>query len=229
MAETSAFSESSGVSDSSLSEAAMGFGEAAADQSSVQAAGKTANQDWLTALPESLRGVAQDADSLDAVQAALKHGLTHSPLSRVDDVSIEAPEGAVLDDEGAQWFKETAVKAGLSNVQVKALVDGYNAQAAVLQESLRQSAEAELRAEYGAGYESKLAKASDACKRFNEMTKGGLEPILQSGLGNHPGFIRFMMAISDAVSDSSMPGSVHSSASGPMSTEEFLKRSVFNS
>lgn len=203
-------------------------GDEIGGESGAGAGNKAEVADWTSALPESLREAAKSAGSPEALQAALKHGLAHNPLSRVEDVRIEAPKGAALDEEGARWFKETAVKAGLSNAQVRALVEDYNAQAATLQEGMRRSAEAELRAEYGHGYEVRLSKAQDVCRRFNKLTDGGLDPILQSGLGNHPGFIRFMMAISDTVSESGMPGNSQTGGPGPMSTEDFLKYNVFN-
>lgn len=179
-------------------------------------------QDWRENLPESLRGAVGDMQDAEAITEALKRGLSHVPLASAQDVKITAPDGAVLDDADLGWFKDLAVQNGMSQGQVDALVNGYNGFAEQIKAIQLATTETALKAEYGTRYAEVMAKANDTCRKFNEMTDGGLSGVLEAGLGNHPGFIKFMIALSESVSDSSLPGLPKGGAETAMSTADFL-------
>ena len=120
------------------------------------------------------------------------------------------------------------MKLGLSQGQVDALIAQRDSAEEKAMLELRQESEGRLRQEYGDKYAAVIGRADDTLRLFNQKTGGALDPLIRQGLGNHHGFIKFMIALSEAVSPSSLPGN----PSGPapeasMSTEAFLN-AVFN-
>jgi hypothetical protein len=193
-------------------------------------AGKSpAAPDWTASLPASLRGVAAQARDMAGLEAALKRGLTHIPVTKPEDLDIPLPEGVNAAEVSDAWFRELAVQQGLSKGQAKALTEAYNRELTAIPERLRAVAEKSLRAEYGEDYEAKIARANDTVLRFDRMSGGTEENpgpfvrMLRMGLGNHPDFIRVMVAVSESVSDSALPGvSLGGGGADAMTTEQFL-------
>jgi hypothetical protein len=187
-----------------------------------------AKTDWTATLPESLRGMAGEAKDMAGLEAALKRGLAHLPVATADDVEVPLPEGVDPAQANLGWFRDVAVQAGFSRGQIKALAEAYNKEVAEAPARLAAVAEKTLKAEYGDEYAAKIARANDAARRFDRMcggtddTPGALAQILRLGLGNHPDFIRTMVAIGESVSDSALPGVSHGGGSEAVSTEEFL-------
>ena len=190
--------------------------------------GAAPETDWTAALPEGMREIAKEAGSLERLEAALRHGLAHSPVTSAEEIEIPVPEGLVLDDANTGWFKKLAVEQNFSKGQIAALAEAYNAQ--VLGANKRQFAATEknLKAFYGEGYREKMAVAEDAARRFDEMSGGSFGKVLQMGLGNHEDFIKTMVVIGEAVSDSTLPGN-YSGGTGTeaVSTEQFFT-DIFN-
>jgi len=183
--------------------------------------------DWTAALPESLRALAAQAQNLAGLEAAVKHGLAHKPITRPEEVELSLPDG--VDAAHMDWLRAVAVEQGFSRTQIAGLMDACAREAAAQPARMRAAAEKTLRAEYGEDYEDKIARAKDACRRFDRMSGGTDEApgplfrMLEMGLGNHPDFIRCMAAIAEAVSDSAVPGAGSSGGgSEALSTEQFL-------
>lgn len=194
--------------------------EAGAQEQNTQPKGaETAG--WITALPDSLKQLTGNATPA-ALEAALKHGLTHMPVGSAE--AVELPEALAAE---AGWFKAAAAESGLSKAQVSALVNAYSKQLEAAPELMRQSAETELKAAFGQDYDRKIATATDAVKRLDSMSNGAFTPLLELGLGNHPAFIKAMAVIGEAISDSALPGNTLGSGGGAMSTEQFI-HDIFN-
>lgn len=104
----------------------------------------------------------------------------------VDGYELELPENA--DSDFVNWFKTSSHKAGLSTTQAKAIVDEYNnyvtGRVTEEQASLQQQEEAErqqLRAEWGAAYNTNLAKADAVLAQLGVSDEVVLK--LKDGLG----------------------------------------------
>tara|TARA_Y100000310_G_scaffold63425_1_gene58852 strand:+ start:4437 stop:5240 length:804 start_codon:yes stop_codon:yes gene_type:complete len=131
----------------------------------------------------------------------------YSKLGRPDE-----PAGYELGDEATgdfvDWFRGVAHASGLSNRQAQQLVAGYEdyfqgqTQAGAEQiASRRAEIETELRQEYGRGYDDRMSRANDLMKEFDapdlteiKLADGGL-------LGDHPELVRFMVRLSDYVTE----------------------------
>ncbi len=185
--------------------------------------GAPASQDWLAAMPEAFREALQGMSGPEAALDAFRRGAAHVPLASVGDVKIALPEGGGFNDDTVGWLKAAAVEHCLSQTQLDAVVNGYNKYVENIGEVLKKSTEASLRAEHGLCYNEVMARASDTCRKFNEMTNGEFTHLLSAGLGNHPAFVKFMVAVSEAVSDSALPGTPKGSGDAAMSTTKFLE------
>ena len=195
-------------------------------------AGETNTEDWKAALPESLRSLAGNAQNMAGLEAALKRGQAYTPVTSADEVEIPLPEGAdpAQAREGSQWLRDLAVQHGMTNAQVKGLVEGWHKEIAAIPDKLKTRCEKNLRSEWGGDYEAKLAKTEDMVRRLDGFCggtadkPGALGEVLALGLGNHPDFIKAMAVIAENISDSALPGvSNASGGSEAVSTVEFLE------
>jgi hypothetical protein len=165
------------------------------------------------------------------LEAALKRGLAHIPVTKAEAVEIILPEGVDAAEANFGWFRDVAVQQGFSKGQIKALGEAYNKEVSAVPERMKAHAEKTLKAEYGEDYEAKIAKAGDMVRRFDRMNggtddkPGPFAGILRMGLGNNPDFIRCMVTISEAVSDSAMPGVSLGGGGGSeaVSSEKFIE------
>ncbi|MDL2267199.1 hypothetical protein LJC46_04330 [Desulfovibrio sp. OttesenSCG-928-G15] len=200
----------------------QGEGEQQADSEKVEEQQQT-TPDWTESLPESLRDIAKGAGSLEKLESALKHGIANVPVSGVEEIDLKDFGG-----DDAKWFTEAAVKSGLSSGQINGLVQAFAVEKDAFMERQRIATEKSLKAHYGESYAEKLAIANDTVRRFNDMSGGAFDPILEAGLGNNEAFIRAMVTIAESVSDSSLPGfGAGAGGDAAMSTEAFIKE-TFN-
>lgn len=179
---------------------------------------------WTGGDPEGALGGADALQSGYSRPDALSGAEAGSslPLRNVADVKISTPEGAAVNEQNVGWLKEAAVAHGMSQRQLDAVVQGYNQFTEQASAALKVQAESSLKKEYGARYGEVMARAGDACRMFNHMTGGEFSGLIEAGLGNHPGFIKFMIAVSEAVSDSALPGTPKGSGDAAVSTGAFL-------
>jgi hypothetical protein len=195
-------------------------GGASADNAAPGASAESNASDWAQSLPESLRSYAGQAKDLAGLEDAVKRGLAHTPVGKVEDIEITPPDGVDMGD--MDWFKQVAVEQGFSKGQIDALIKGYGAQVSAMPELMRQAAEKDLRAAFGQDYDKKIAVAKDAAKRLDEMSNGAFKPLVELGLGNHPAFVKAMVTIGEAISDSALPGGNNGAGDSAVSTEQFI-------
>ena len=114
----------------------------------------------------------------------------------------EEPDAGLID-----WFKSAAHDIGLNNNQAQQLVSAYNSmleQQADLGpdvEAFRSEVSADLRQEYGAAFEDRMALANGLVQNFGG--DGITEIELSDGtlLGDNPEFIRAMVAVGEYIRD----------------------------
>jgi hypothetical protein len=58
--------------------------------------------------------------------------------------------------------------------------------------------------------------------------RGRLTPLVESGWGNHPAFVEMMAHVGEMLGEDAVGAAMPAGGgSGPMSTEDFLRREVF--
>ena len=158
-----------------------------------------------------------------------------------DKYQLTMPEGVELDssEDMTKWYKETAHKTGLTTKQAQALYSEYMAYAnSMVQtdenrlERSRTEGESALRKEWGAAYETRVKEAVAPLR--NHADKEFLDYLDTSGLGNHPGMLKFLHKISktlgeDTVNDPSQnngvmsPSEAEAQIAQKMNDAEFMK------
>jgi hypothetical protein len=78
----------------------------------------------------------------------------------------------------------------------------------------REDSEAALRSEFGAAFEAKVSKAQGLINKFGTDE---LKQLLDSGLGNNPAVVRFMVKVADSMSED---GFVRGSGESTMTPKE---------
>lgn len=144
------------------------------------------------------------------------------PLTRIEDVKINTPDGLPIDESSTAWLKSAAVAQGMSQAQLDAVVNGYGDFVSEMQKAEYAQSEAALKKEYGLRYGEVKARVDNFCRQLDMATGGAFEPLLQSGLGNDLRFIKTMIYLAETVSPSSMPGAGPAGAVEAMSTSDFI-------
>ena len=182
-----------------------------------------AEPEWLAALPESMREAGKSAGSIEEMQEALKRGMEHAPIAKLDDVDLEGLSPDAIDID---WLKGLAVKGGFSPQQVATVKEALLTQEAEATDKLRESSETHYRKEWGGKYDERMNRLNDVCKKIDgpEYLNGKLKPFLEMGYGNHPTVIAIMDFVAEHISPSPMPGTSPGggSAAEAMSSEAFI-------
>lgn len=118
----------------------------------------------------------------------------------VKDYSFTLKEGATIDKEFTEDFKNTAYKIGILPKQAQALADWFsetnsNAESKLLaetQESQKKNLDG-LKAEWGKMYESNLVKAQNVLKE--NASPEVIQYLNETGLGNDPKLITLLSSI----------------------------------
>ena len=116
-------------------------------------------------------------------------------------------DGAPVDETLLEWYRGVAYDAGLSARQASALFDAWGAMAASRVEDMNRQAASErdeavetLREKWGLRFDSKLASAQRAARRFG----GGHVPALEKALGHGP-MIEFLVRVGEALGEDAPP------------------------
>lgn len=203
--------------------------------------------DWLSSLPDDLRGrlgdVKSPADLARAYIELQKKAQEASTAVPGEDAPEEAwerfwnaagrpssPEGYTLPEvDGVDWnqpllteMKKIAHAAGVTKSQWSRLVEGLIRVERQQLQQQREEAErvsTQLQQEWGGAYQRKLGLAQRVIR-----TLGGedvLDAIDRSPLGNHPGFIRMMARIGEALAEE---GVISAAFEGQLSKEDAVRR-----
>lgn len=124
-----------------------------------------------------------------------------------DGYAFQAPENLPGYDQGfADWFRDTAHKAGLNGNQAAALHDAFVAfseQEMAAREEANREGEAKLRQEWGRAFDQKVALAKRATQAFG----GDVEILdkLEGALG-YDGVVKMFSAIGEAMGEDAIKG-----------------------
>ena len=161
---------------------------------------------------ESLMG--KKVSQYSADEAAQLRALQGIPQS-ADEYKL--PEG--LSEELAGWFKENAVKAGLSANGALELATAYmelekaniEKQEIARREAHKANVEV-LKKELGAAYESRISLANRAAQELggNEA----VQALLDAGLGAHPAILKMLSNVGKMMEEDSIPSSQHNAKFG---------------
>lgn len=154
---------------------------------------------------ESLKDF-KSADDLAKAFVDLK-GAQQVVPENIDAYEFEIPEdGVKIDEAGMNAFKQTALEAKLTSEQYKAVVGFRAAEIASAQkaaEKARDDAVKAMKKEYGAEYDAKLDAAQKVLLRFEAadiLDVANPEDAAKS-LGNSPALMRFLVKVSEAISE----------------------------
>ncbi|WP_316391870.1 peptidase [Citrobacter farmeri] len=165
-----------------------------------------------------------------AGEPAPKEGDTHQPGAEGDKPAEEKPaddkkqegapekyefqaaEGVELDTEALKEFEPVAREMNLTNEQAQKLVDVYPKILAGVQqrqvEAWQQTTEqwaADVKADKEIGGDSLTANLSVAQRAIDQFGTPDLKEYLNStGLGNHPGLVKFCVKVGKAMSEDGM-------------------------
>jgi len=124
------------------------------------------------------------------------------PLDALKQIGVEGDPNRI-----SKW-RENFHKHGLSDRQAKAIWNDYLAEEAEIIKAEKQSrevAEMKLRNDWGAKYDTNLKAAQAAVEKVAPELK---HFITQSGLGNHPEFVKLFHSIASKIGeDKATPGS----------------------
>ena len=149
------------------------------------------------------------------------------------ELTNELPEGAEASDDMLSWFKGAAHDAGLTPQQAQKLLGGYNEMLGTMvqndngqAEQMRVDAEMELKREFGAAYDDRMANGNAVLQEFG--TEDISEIQLADGrlLGDHPEMIKMMVNIGEFINskigEDSLEGIKTSGAMTPGDAQERL-------
>lgn len=145
------------------------------------------------------------------------------PATTEDDLKISLPEGYEADEALMGSLKEAAKKAGIQQGTLQELVDLHIASQQRAQEAA-QAAWAETQKGWitqvkndpvlgGANFQKNLALANRALEKYGtpELT----QELRDTGLSNHPGIVRFVMRVGQALGEDSIAGASAAPAQQP--------------
>lgn len=144
---------------------------------------------------------------------------------------FKAPEGMTLDQAGVDAFSPVFKEIGLSQEQAQKLVDAYTPYQKQQAEAQRQAGidyfknivkewKAETIKELGAEHPKQVAIAAKAIDKAN--IPGLRELMEETGVGNHPAMVKFMIWAGKLVSQDNFPDSGHKQTA-PTTFEEKAK------
>ena len=137
---------------------------------------------------------------------------------------FELPEGMPFDAATVDAFRELAASEGLSPEVAEKLVQFEAGQVGRLMQEQRLTCERELRGEWRGEFSGNVAKVNRTIN-FVDSQLPGFKSLVNQGIGNHPMFGKFMLWVSNSLAeDSFQPGPGAVSASGEMSTYDFVKQ-----
>ena len=144
----------------------------------------------------ALPGKSATADEWGEVYARL--GRPESPQG-YDLAYNNIPEGAEMDTDLVEWFKDTAHKTGMNVNQAQAMLDAYNemsfsqAESAGIEAQARvEQVEQELRKEYGQAFDDRLALANGVLAEFGTPEITEVQLADGTMLGDNPDVIRML-------------------------------------
>ena len=122
------------------------------------------------------------------------------------ELANEMPEGIEQSDDMLSWFKGAAHEAGLTPSQAQKLLGGYNqflgtqvgADEGQIQQ-MRETAEVELKKEYGAAYSDRITNGNAAMQEFGSAELSEIQLADGRLLGDHPGIIKMMVNVSEFI------------------------------
>jgi hypothetical protein len=122
------------------------------------------------------------------------------------ELDNEMPEGIEQSDDMLSWFKGAAHEAGLTPSQAQKLLGGYNqflgtqvgAGEGQIQQ-MRETAEVELKKEYGAAYADRINNGNAAMQEFGSAELSEIQLADGRLLGDHPGIIKMMVNVSEFI------------------------------
>lgn len=122
------------------------------------------------------------------------------------ELNNQVPEGVELSDEMFNWFKGAAHEIGLSGRQAQMLLDKYNAQLGAMTqidegqyEQVQQQVQNELRQEYGAAFDDRMAVANAVVVEHGGAELNEIEMADGRLLGDHPEFIKMMVNVGEFI------------------------------
>lgn len=192
----------------------------AATAATTPAEGKPA--DAVADAAKSVDDAAEEETALAAKQEAekaeKKDGIAPPAKIVPDKYTLKAPEGMTIDDKALEQFSPVFKKVGLSQEDAQALADTF---APYMQQQIEARAQENLKVfkdmvaewgekakqEQGADYAKKLSVAAKLMDKFGDPEFR--EMLNETGVGNHPAMIRFMIKVGnqfaqDSLADSGM-------------------------
>lgn len=147
----------------------------------------------------------QDAKTEDWDAFYAKIGRPESP----EKYDIKRPENPNLSyDEGLEKkFLSAAHKAGLNKQQAQGLLDWWSSEQETVFQQMQQEVQKsvdELKKEWGGAYDTKVAMAQRAIKRFGDKNLVGF--LEDSGLGNNPHLVKFFARLGENIREDRAPG-----------------------
>lgn len=181
-----------------------------AGQGAAPSGDKSMPNDFLSALPEDLRGNEAFKDVKDVGDLAKRFAEASGKVPVVpenaDAYKIEFPDGYHGNEELLKDFRKTAHESGLSQKQVDALVkwniasvENQKKAATEFFNKAKTDAEGKLKQEWGDKYDPNLKLARKVIRAFGDDST--VKFLNESGLASDPNLIRFCLKIGSAVSE----------------------------
>jgi hypothetical protein len=188
----------------------------AATTTEGQASPPAAESTVLTAEPAAEQQVTEGQATVD--DGVKSEGEQAKPDGAPEQYEFSAPEGVQLDEQGLAAFSEIAKDLNLTQEAAQKIVDKMAPamqarQVEVLQKARQEWAEA-VKSDQEIGGEKLNENLAVAKKAMDAFGTPGLRALLnESGLGNHPEFVRFVYRAGKAISeDGFVPGGRASAA-----------------
>lgn len=163
--------------------------------------------EWFKSLPETYHEKLKGFESVDKAIEAMERGASYEPPKSVDDVKIQYPEGAEVDEAASASFREFCVKNGIPAKTAQALADwqiGLNAEA---QKSKIAAGEEALRSQWGANYEQNKVAALKVVSALDAKTDGRFGKAFMGStfdLANDPAAVEALYVISQMMGEDSI-------------------------
>lgn len=144
--------------------------------------------------------------------------------------SVKFPEELAVNQEMLENYKSFCTECGLNNQQAQQAVDFYMKEQARQMDAEKELSMNLLRSGAWKGqFDQKLAVANYAVQALDTQLGGRLVPMLEAGLGNNHVVAELMACVGDLLQEENfIPRSGGSVAARSMSTEDFLRKEVFN-
>lgn len=171
---------------------------------------------WSASMPEALQELGQGFASVDEAKAALARGKDYQPAAKVDDIVITLPEGARVNQEAQNSFKQFCVENGITAKQAQSLATWQMQVDTEATTAYRVASEQQLRTEWGMRYDENVQQALVALTRIDRKMGGTLAPELKAtGMDNNPAMIRALYTIAGMMAEDT----VNSTDANPASSK----------